>query len=121
VFSVCVVVVDAVAVVPSALLLLLSSSLLSLFVVVVVVVVDAVDVVVVVDVVWGLQVISTNNDTVIRSVVVFSLETGLFEGESLVQFPAAPVNTIRIPIRPPKNTAAELRLQVPCSLRSLID
>ena len=58
------------------------------------------------------QIVSTNNDTVIKSAVVFCLDTGLFGGESFVVYPATPGQTIHIPINPPSNTTAELRVQV---------
>ena len=48
----------------------------------------------------------------IRSVIVFALDTGLFDGESLVVYPAAPASSVRIPLKPPVNTGAVLRLQV---------
>ena len=62
------------------------------------------------------QVISTNNDTVIKSVIAFSLDTGLFDGESLVVCPAAPAPTLVVSLKPPPFTAATLRLQVCASV-----
>ena len=58
------------------------------------------------------QIVSTNNDTVIKSVVVYCLDTGLFGGESFVVYPASPGTTVHIPLNPPSNTSAELRVQV---------
>lgn len=56
-------------------------------------------------------VVSTNNDTIIKSVVVFALDGGLFEGESLMVYPASPTGEVHVPLRSPKNTPTELKVQ----------
>jgi len=37
--------------------------------------------------------VSTNNDSFIKSVLVFALDGGLFEGESLMVYPPTPTGT----------------------------
>jgi hypothetical protein len=57
-------------------------------------------------------VVATNNDTVVKSVIVFALDSGLFDGESFVVSPTAPTNSLRVPVKPTSCTGAVLRLQV---------
>lgn len=58
------------------------------------------------------MVISTNNDTIIKSVLVFALDGGLFEGESLMVYPPSSTNSVRVPLKSPKNVPVELKLQI---------
>lgn len=63
------------------------------------------------------MVLSTNNDSVIKTVLAFALDGGLFEGESLMVYPDAPTTSVRVPVAVPKNTAVELKLQVAVAAR----
>jgi Bardet-Biedl syndrome 2 protein len=58
-------------------------------------------------------VMSTNNDTVIKSVLIFSLEdSGLFKGgESHVIYPPTPQKSVRVPLRPGTDVPVQLRIQ----------
>lgn len=57
-------------------------------------------------------VLSTNNETVLKSVVVFTLDSTLFDGESLMVYPSHPSNTARVPIKAKKNAAVDLQIAV---------
>ena len=59
-----------------------------------------------------LQLVSTNNETVIKSVVVDSSEATVFDGESLLMEPRAASNRVSVPVRLPKHQPATLRLRV---------
>ncbi|KAJ8575747.1 hypothetical protein ON010_g3467 [Phytophthora cinnamomi] len=56
--------------------------------------------------------VSTENDAVIKMVVVFESEAGIFEGESLVVRPATMSPTVRIPLNLNKHAAARLDFKV---------
>ncbi|KAL4151933.1 hypothetical protein PRNP1_008869 [Phytophthora ramorum] len=56
--------------------------------------------------------VSTENDAVIKMVVVFESEAGIFEGESLVVRPATMSSTVRIPLNLNKHAAARLDFKV---------
>ena len=61
-------------------------------------------------------VLSTNNDTVIRAVVVFGEQ--VFEGESFFVHPPNPTSTCRVPFRPGKESSADLLLKVLVGVRN---
>ncbi|KAF1795309.1 Ciliary BBSome complex subunit 2, C-terminal domain [Phytophthora cactorum] len=56
--------------------------------------------------------VSTENDAVIKMVVMFESEAGIFEGESLVVRPATMSPTVRIPLNLNKHAAARLDFKV---------
>lgn len=62
-------------------------------------------------VVWR-QIVSTNNSTIIKNVVVYDHDGGVLDSESLMVYPNTPSNTVRVPLVVKKNTPAELLIQV---------
>ena len=54
--------------------------------------------------------LSTSNDTVIKSVLIFA--EGIFEGECHVLHPKEPADTIQVPIFPPKDIPVDLHIKV---------
>ncbi|KAF4043827.1 Ciliary BBSome complex subunit 2 [Phytophthora infestans] len=56
--------------------------------------------------------VSTENDAVIKMVIVFESEAGIFEGEALVVRPATMSSTVRIPLNVTKDAAARLDFKV---------
>merc|ERR1712032_1264818 len=56
--------------------------------------------------------LSTNNSTIIKSVAVFALDGGIFEGESLMCHPQKPRSTLAVQLKPDKNVECELTLTV---------
>lgn len=68
------------------------------------------------DIQAGELVLSTNNDTVIKAVVMFA--EAVFEEEArFVSFPS-PKSTVRIPIKPPRDVASELVIKALVSSRT---
>lgn len=57
-------------------------------------------------------VLSTNNSTIIKSVAVFALDGGIFDGESLMSYPSKPSSTLTVQLKPEKNVECELKLTV---------
>ena len=53
-------------------------------------------------------VVATNNDSVVKSVLVFDFDGGMFEGECLMVNPAAASSTVSVPLRPPRDKPVEL-------------
>lgn len=69
-------------------------------------------------------VLSTNNESVVRTVVVFSLEdSGLFgEGcESLVVYPPDPIGSIRVSLAPKQDKVLDLKIQAIVGARGSVD
>ena len=58
--------------------------------------------------------LSTSNETVIKSVLIFA--EGIFEGECHVVHPKEPTTTINVPIFPPKDIPVDLHIKVNDSL-----
>ncbi|RLN51374.1 hypothetical protein BBJ29_000638 [Phytophthora kernoviae] len=56
--------------------------------------------------------VSTENDAVIKMVVIFESEAGIFEGESLVVRPPTMSSSVRIPLNLTKHAAARLDFRV---------
>lgn len=56
--------------------------------------------------------VSTENEHVIKMVVLYEYDAGLFEGESLVVRPATMASTLTIPLPLTKHTAAKLDIKV---------
>ena len=54
--------------------------------------------------------LSTSNETVIKSVLIFA--EGIFEGECHVVHPKEPTTTINVPIFPPKDIPVDLHIKV---------
>ena len=54
----------------------------------------------------------TNNNTFILSVVIIDTDGGIFDGETLYTCPANPTNKCAIEVRPRKNVAAQLKIQI---------
>ena len=54
--------------------------------------------------------LSTSNETIIRSVLIFA--EGIFEGECHVVHPKEPATTINVPIFPPKDIPVDLHIKV---------
>jgi Bardet-Biedl syndrome 2 protein len=61
-------------------------------------------------------VISTNNDTVIRAIIIFAEQ--LFENESKLVHPKNPTSKIHVPISSPKDISTDLFLKVMVGTRS---
>ncbi|KAG8322905.1 Bardet-Biedl syndrome 2 protein [Homalodisca vitripennis] len=61
--------------------------------------------------------LSTNNQTVIRTVTVFA--EGIFEGETLVIHPRSDqvTSTLRVPLVPPKDTSLDIHIRRRSTLR----
>jgi Bardet-Biedl syndrome 2 protein len=57
-------------------------------------------------------ILSTNNETVIKGVILFTLDGSLFDQESLMIYPANPTTTARVPILAKKNAAVDLQISV---------
>lgn len=57
-------------------------------------------------------VISTNNSSIIKSVAVFALDGGVFEGESLMAYPPKPKPTLTVQLKPEKNVECQLQLTI---------
>jgi len=53
--------------------------------------------------------LSTSNDTLIHSVLIFA--EGIFEGECHVLHPNEPASTIAVPIFPPKDIPVDLHIK----------
>lgn len=53
--------------------------------------------------------LSTSNDTIIKSVLIFA--EGIFEGECHVIHPKDPASTIHVPIYPPKDIPIDLHIK----------
>ena len=58
--------------------------------------------------------LSTSNETVIKSVLIFA--EGIFEGECHVVHPKEPSTTINVPIFPPKDIPVDLHIKVNFSM-----
>ena len=54
--------------------------------------------------------LSTSNETIIRSVLIFA--EGIFDGECHVVHPKEPATTINVPIFPPKDIPVDLHIKV---------
>lgn len=56
--------------------------------------------------------VSTNNDTIIKAVMVFA--EGIFKGETLVVHPpdARLSNNLSVPLYPPKDTPVDIHIKV---------
>ncbi|KAL7693350.1 putative bardet-Biedl syndrome 2 protein [Plasmopara halstedii] len=61
--------------------------------------------------------VSTENDAVIKMVIVFESEVGIFAGESYVVRPATMSSTVRFPLNVDKPVAANLEFKVLVGLR----
>mmetsp|Transcript_51970 Transcript_51970/g.86425 ORF Transcript_51970/g.86425 Transcript_51970/m.86425 type:complete len:704 (+) Transcript_51970:55-2166(+) len=61
-------------------------------------------------------VVQTNNDTIIKSIIVFAEQ--LFSGESLFVHPKNPSNTLRVPISPPKDVTADMLVKIVVGTRA---
>jgi len=57
-------------------------------------------------------ILSTNNEAVIKTVVVFTLDGSLFDGESLMVHPSNPSGSVRVPIKSDKNISVNLQITV---------